>query len=124
MKNLWKNKKMVEILKPEAFLTLKRTFLVKSPTDETVLVAINPKYKPEFRALTWWDTVKERVVVVNEMTLKDNTLSIKDVDGAQYLFTPLSLELYKSEVKSKLYNPKDFGNEEEMDKAFQETLRG
>jgi hypothetical protein len=46
-----------------------------------------------------------------------------DEGGKIYTFTPLTLETYKNKIKNKLPSPRDFDNEEEMFRAFEETKK-
>ena len=43
--------------------------------------------------------------------------------GGTYTFVPMTLKIYNEKVKSRLFAKKDFINEEEMLKAFEETIK-
>ena len=45
----------------EQFFPEKGIFLVESSEDDTVLVAIDPRYTPENNTVQWFDTVKARL---------------------------------------------------------------
>lgn len=112
-----------EILQPAEFLKKKEVFFVISPTDETVLIAIHPRYQERTKLLTWWDTVKERAINIKSMqTGSDPVLQIVDIRDNSYTFVPLSLTLYNNVVKDQLPEKNEFASEEDMVKAFESTI--
>lgn len=121
-----KVKTMTEVERPQPaeFLSGRKVFFVGSPEDETVLIAVHPRYQEETRTLTWWDTVKERGKEVKAMQVgKGPVLQVVDVENNTYFFVPLSLPFYNNMVKDKFPEKGEFATEEEMVEAFEETMR-
>ena len=78
-------------------------YYVESPDDQTALVAMDVIVEHKKTAqqdkttITWYDTTRERVMEVSEMTWKDGCLSFKrgDCPGDWvYHFIPMNLEVY------------------------------
>lgn len=114
---------MKERPQPVEFLSQRRVFFVGSQQDKTVLVAIHPHYDEKARMLRWWDTVKERAKQVKAMNVGETpVLQVTDVQDNSYVFVPLSLPLYNNVVKDQLSGKREFATEEEMIKAFEETM--
>lgn len=112
-----------EKLQPAEFLGTKKVFLVGSNTDETVLVAINPRYDSRTKMVSWWDTVKERMKEAKTLEVEnEQSMTVVDIENNIYFFVPLSLELYNNVVKSRLAQGGNFATEEEMVKAFEATI--
>lgn len=111
-------------LQPAEFLNAKKVFFVGSPTDETVLIAVHPRFQEQVKTLSWWDTVKERVKQVKSMQVgEEPVLQVTDVQDNAYMFVPLSLPLYNNIVRNRLPGQREFATEEEMIKAFEETIK-
>jgi len=96
---------------------------VSCPEDSTVLVAIDVSIKDGY--ITWFDTVKERVMKIGEITIDNDEIFVftrGDQEGnPSYELRPLTLELYEETVKPKLNNAQDFSKEEDMFAAFEIT---
>ena len=106
-------------------------YYVESPDDETVLVAMDvivehrKSTKQDKTIITWYDTTHERVMEASETTWKDGCFSFKRSDSPVewvYHFTPMNLEIYYERVKHRLADGSDFTNNEDLMKAFLETL--
>jgi len=119
------NKQEVEKpLQPEEFLNAKKVFFVGSQTDKTVLIAVHPRFQEQVKTLSWWDTVKERVKQVKSMQVgEDPVLQVTDAQDNAYVFVPLSLPLYNNVVKNRLPGQREFATEEDMIKAFEDTMK-
>jgi hypothetical protein len=113
--------------KPAEFLSRKKVFFVGSNADDTVLIAIKPHFHEKTRALFWFDTVKERGMIVKSMEVKqlgnDYVLQVIDEQNRKYVFVPLSLKFYNNMVKNRLPHGKEVATEEEMITAFEETMK-
>ena len=100
-----------------------KVYLVSCPEDSTVLVAIDVSIKDGY--ITWFDTVKERVMKIGEITIDNDEIFVftrGDQEGnPSYELRPLTLELYEETVKPKLNNAQDFSKEEDMFAAFEIT---
>lgn len=100
-------------------------YYVSSPQDETVLLAIDVRARGT--VLRWFDTVKERIMVV-ENWIENTPHGIifersQKEGGGRYTFTPLTLELYQEHVKSKLIAPKEFQTRQEMVECITQSSR-
>lgn len=112
-------------LQLEKFLNTKKVFFVGSQTDGTVLIAVHPRFQKQEKTISWWDTVKERVKQVKSIQVAaEPVLQVTDVQDNVYIFVPLSLPLYNNVVRSRLPGQREFATEEEMVKAFEETMLG
>lgn len=101
------------------FLSAHPIFFVKSE-DDTVLLAIHPRYDNLSNTLYWWDTTHERAkhVVMAPHFSEKNELEFFDNEKNSYIFIPMTLELYNTLVKPKLNDPKDFKSLEELINDF------
>ena len=100
-------------------------YYVSSPQDETVLLATH--VIASGAVVRWLDTVKERVMAV-ERWIEHTPRSIifersKKEGGGTYTFTPLTLEIYQENVKSKLMSPKEFQTEREMKECIKQSSK-
>ena len=106
-------------------------YFVTSAADDTVLVGLNVELMEEEngdRKVQWFDTVKERAILVDGITKMDDTEIVfkreaKD-GGGEYSFKPMTLETYEGSVKDKLMAASSFANQSDMEEAFKSTLRG
>lgn len=98
-------------------------YYVESQTDETVLVGIDIRLQGDF--LTWFDTIKDRTMLVDRVIEESSKLfTFKRDDkegGGVYSFQPMSLEIYNSSVRERLIYGEAFSDQEAMIKAFLET---
>lgn len=109
---------------PAEFLSSRKVFFVGSPTDKTVLIAVHPRFQEQVKTLSWWDTVKERVKQVKSMQVgEEPVLQVTDDQDNAYVFVPLSLPLYNNVVKNRLPGQREFATEEDMVKAFEDTMK-
>ncbi|MDO8496716.1 MAG: hypothetical protein Q7S43_04695 [bacterium] len=108
--------------------TIKMTdkiYYVTSDIDDSVLIAMNIIVDPFEKTVIWFDTVKERIMELEEVIdhnpdhLVFKRLS-KSMSGI-YTFIPMTLDIYNSKIRNKILIPRDFNNEEEMTAAFMET---
>lgn len=105
------------------FLNQTSVFYVTSPTDDTVLVAIDPRYAAAADMISWWDTGHERMKKVSWFGMKEETtLLVVDDTGTEYAFTPMTLAIYNNVVRKHVFRPRDFASEKEMIMAFEETI--
>ncbi len=98
-------------------------YYVESPTDDTVLVGIGVQLRGDM--LTWFDTVKERTMLVDKIIEESPKSFIFQRDrqegGDAYSFQPMTLEIYSSSVQKQLIDGKTFQNQDAMIEAFLET---
>jgi len=90
-------------------------YFVSSDKDATVLLAMDIKINDGY--ISWFDTVKERMMKIK---------STKDIDGdsfvfkrddgnsSEYHFTPITLEIYNNKVGDRLISPRKYDNEEDL----------
>lgn len=106
-------------------------YYVESADDRTVLVAMDvivehqKSTKHDKTTITWYDTSHERVMEASETTWENGCFSFKrgDCPGDWvYHFIPMNLEIYYEKVKQRLFAGSDFTNNEDLIKAFLETL--
>lgn len=99
-------------------------YFVSSDKDDTVLVAMDVAISDGY--VRWFDTVKERTMKIGEI-LRDDSQAFIFVrsdypESPSYEFRPMTLELYRDKVKSKLIAGKDFSNEADMIDGFKKTI--
>lgn len=108
----------------ESFFSEKKIFYVESENDPTVLVAIDPRFFPERKALHWFDTTKERIKFVDEvLKLEPDYLVFRDKYGIVYTFQKLTLKIFNEKVKEKMVNVKDWKSEEEMENGLRASIK-
>ena len=96
-----------------------QVYYVESDQDESVLVGINVQIRGEW--ISWFDTVKERVMRGKMLENSLECLSFRrdeDDGGQTYSFTPMTLDIYNSSVKNKLVGRPEFSNQQAMLEAF------
>jgi len=114
--------KVPEAYTPREFFQQAPIFFVESPTDSTVLIAMDFTFEKNARVMYWWDSTKERVKEIQTITsLTPQAFSFRDMQNVEYRFSPLTLDLYKQKVKFRIRNGQDFQTEQEMVKAFQDS---
>lgn len=100
-------------------------YYVQSSTDSTVLIALQVRIENE-DTIVWFDTRKERSMVIEAILSADSKNFVfkrkENEGGHTYSFTPLSLDIYKANVKPKLVRGEEFTSEDELLNAFKETL--
>ncbi|MBI4692360.1 MAG: hypothetical protein HY773_02950 [Candidatus Terrybacteria bacterium] len=100
-----------------------RVYYVFSPEDDTVLLALDIRISGD--TISWFDTVKERIMHISQIQAEDSDRLIlktpEQEGGKVYVFTPLTLEIYKDKVKKRILVPQEFKNKEEMLQAFEKT---
>jgi hypothetical protein len=94
-----------------------RLYYVSSPTDKTVLLAIDPVM--EHDAIVWFDTNKERIKPIFKITDDSEghfSFITYDDQGAseQYTFIPLTVTLYEQQIKRRLKDPRPYQNERHL----------
>jgi len=98
-----------------------RVYYVASPTDATVLVAMDVQIEDGY--VKWFDTVKERMMKLGrvvEDTQRDFTFEREG--GGVYSFTPLTIELYEQEIKHRVARPlMSYNSLEDILRSFEET---
>ena len=101
-----------------------RVYFVSSPEDGTVLVAMDILIQNN--RITWFDTIKERTMEISKIEDGNPEHFVFERAGEPlrtYTFVPMSLDIYRSKVKSGLVQGKDFATEEELFLAFEETKK-
>ncbi len=92
-------------------------YYVTSSTDETVLLAIDPIMDND--TITWFDTNKERIKpILKIIDDSEEKFCFVTHDGLetsdQYVFTPLTVDLYEQHVKQHLKDPHPYQNERHL----------
>lgn len=109
----------------------KPVYYVESPDDGTVLVGMDVTIEhnrigsQEAHRISWYDTVRERSMTASEIIRKDDDFAFQRADqegGGSYHFTPMDLEVYNDKVKQRLIAGRDFTNNDDLTKAFLETM--
>mgnify|MGYP001576648636 CR=1 FL=1 len=102
-----------------------RVSFVTCPTDETVIIALDVTY--DDHTIRWFDTVRERIMTIDRIVDPDPahfTFARVSVEGGgTYTFVPMTLERYRTHVRSHLVLQKNFTEEEAMLAAFEQTRR-
>jgi len=98
-------------------------YFVASETDDSVLVGMDVQRTGPW--MSWFDTVKERRMMA-EAILDRNPEHYSFRRAAQegghtYTFMPMNLDTYNTSVKPKLFNGKEFPDEQSMISAFLEA---
>ena len=109
----------------ELFKTYKfsnRVYNVISQQDDTVVLAVDPKFQGNF--LTWFDTVKERMKPVERVIKADtNEFSFISDNEVIYTFLPLTIDLYENNVKQHLIAPESYLNLEDLEAKIIHTIQ-
>lgn len=109
----------------------KPVYYIESPDDNTVLVGIDITIEhvqigdQEVSMISWYDTRHERIMTASKTMQKDDFFAFERIGqegGGIYYFAPMNLEIYKDKVKDRLANGGDFTNDDDLIKAFLETL--
>jgi len=94
--------------------------------DDTVLIGMGVEniHEDSNTLIRWFDTVKERRMYAETTTKHGADFSFTRVEregGQFYIFTPMTLEIYRNDVKCKLRNGEDYDCLETLTKAFMDT---
>lgn len=107
-------------------------YYVVSPDDDTVLVGINVtiNYNKDSKEnpyqISWYDTTHERIMMASEIRKREDYFGFKRTEndgGGYYYFAPMNLDIYNHKVKERLAAGPDFTNEEDLIKAFKDTIK-
>jgi len=101
-----------------------RVYYVFSPEDDTVLIAMGVKINGD--TIRWFDTVKERIMLVGQIEEKDLNGQVvfrrsNQESGGTYTFIPLDLKVYEEKVKHQLIAGVTFEDEEQMLTSLEKT---
>ncbi len=101
-----------------------RVYFVKASNDDTsVLIAMN--IYTDSRTISWFDTVKERIMGIEKIVDKKSDHFVFErahsEGGGKYTFVPMTLKIYNQKVKKNILVPQEVTDEEEMLKAFEKT---
>lgn len=100
-------------------------YYVESAKDCTVLVAIDVKLFDDHR-IQWFDTNKDRNMKIGKISENNDTVFEFQRDenegGGTYRFTRMTLDVFRNNVKNKLYAKEDVSTEEELINKFQTTM--
>lgn len=99
-------------------------FYVSSDTDDSVLIGIDLKVDFNEKVISWFDTVKDRVMELEDVISRNPNHFVfkrRGQENGTYVFVPLTLEIYNKKVKNKILIPRDFKTEKDMLDAFKET---
>jgi hypothetical protein len=105
----------------------KEVYYISSPDDDTVLVGIDVtiEHGENNSMVRWYDTTRERAMMAEAMKKDGDKFAFKRIEeegGGNYYFTPMNLEIYEDNVKDRLIEGRDFKNDEDLIRAFKETL--
>lgn len=101
-------------------------YYVESNEDSSVLVGMKVTIRQisnNHFVVSWWDPTHERCMSASEINCEGDSFSFKRISeegGQTYYSRPMTLEIYNTRVKNRLFGKREFDNEEEMIKAFLE----
>lgn len=81
-------------------------YFVESPTDDTVLLALDVRAEPN--ELAFFDTIRPRIFEGAPVAAPDGAYGFQTEDGDAYTLTVLTLATYNTRVKSELEDPPTF----------------
>ena len=93
------------------------TYLVQSDEDRSVLVALWPKL--DGKRLEWFDTVRDRGFHVQSSSRDADKVEVKTA-RATYRFRPLTAELYRDFVQSKVDGRPELPTNEDVQAFYQQ----
>ena len=100
-----------------------KIYYVTSSQDQTVLLALEVKIRDNL--IQWFDTVKDRMMKIGKIIVEDDSRFVfersANEGGGNYIFVPLTLEIYREKVKNRLLAGRDFNNDEELFSALEQT---
>lgn len=91
-------------------------YYVSSPTDDSVLIALDPKLTERY--VEWFDSVRDRmfeVVKVNEQ----GQVIIVETERGTFKFEPMTIELYERHIKRKVDGQPAFYSTEQVRSFYQ-----
>lgn len=98
-------------------------YYVTSDSDDSVLVGMDVQRTGPW--MSWFDTVKERRMMAEAILDKNPEHYVfkrtAQEGGHTYSFVPMSLDIYNASVKSRIFNGREFADEQSMVKAFLEA---
>ena len=98
---------------------------MSSLDDPTVLIGIEVIIREN--VISWFDTVRERMMkvgcVISETSGEFVFERVKEEGGGTYTFIPLSLDIYRTKVKSHTASREDFETEEDLFLALETTKK-
>lgn len=101
-----------------------RVYYVSSPHDETVLLAMLTQHNGSI--IRWFDSVKERCMYIKKiMVNNENQFEFERADdegGGVYTFTPVTLEIFNTHIKSRLLSPQQFDDKEKLLQTLEDTI--
>jgi hypothetical protein len=109
---------------PEQGVTHNEVYFVNSPTDGTVLVAMDLQIDQQQKMISWFDTAKERKMRYDSLSGGEDNYSFNrsvEQGGGEYTFQPLTLDIYNSQVASHLIGAKEFDNVNQLKEALLKT---
>lgn len=93
--------------------------IAHGPEETGVLVAYRPDFDVRRSVVTWFDPIHQRSFDVQEVTLDEpDELAFRDKRGRVFRLRPMTLDVYRKEVKPKLIDGRDFKTEEELRSFF------
>jgi len=95
-------------------------YLVESPEDDTVLLALDAKLQDGL--VEWFDTSRDRAFEVVSTEDTEESLRVQ-TEATTYTFRRLTLDLYKLSVASKVVGQQIFGSTAELQAHYRNFVR-
>lgn len=93
-----------------------RVYLVESPTDQTVKLALGTHVFGD--ELRWFDTVRGRTKKGRVVSDTPQELVWQAMDGVRYRFTELTLEKYNRDIRPRVERSPGFPTVDEMHRFY------
>lgn len=91
-------------------------YYVSSATDDSVLIAIDPKIHDGY--VEWFDSVRDRMFEVVNVKRDGEVIEV-ETPRATYRFQPMTLELYDRFIKDKVDGKPSFYSTEQVRSFYQ-----
>ena len=89
-----------------------RVYFVESSVDDTVLYAMDVRFFNQDKTIRWFDGTKERIMTAKGDPTKNPDRLVfhrsEEEGGGEYVFSPMTLEVYRAKVRDRLAAKQDF----------------
>lgn len=93
--------------------------IANGPEGTGVLVAYRPDFDVRRSVVTWFDPMHQRSFDVQAVTLDEpDEFAFRDKRGRVFRLRPMTLDVYRRDVKPKLVGGKDFKTDGELQAFF------